>query len=129
MVKTRREGRSGYVTIGPGIEQPAPGAGNTDSKPETDVDLEAEGEHQVPQNFWVDPPGYVDDIVWPRYVEDHSWLIIPEKEGGDDLIRDVGEGVCLREDVGVRVAPGRGQVGMDILVRWAVKEILSAAIE
>ncbi|KAK6063108.1 fructosamine kinase [Seiridium cupressi] len=29
--------------------------------------------------FWADPPGYVDKIVWPNYVESHAWLF----EGGD----------------------------------------------
>lgn len=24
--------------------------------------------------FWEDPPGYVDDIVWPNYVNDHAFL-------------------------------------------------------
>ena len=43
------------------------------------------------QNFWVDPPGYVDDIVWPRYVGDHSWLIIP-----DHLVQGDGEEMKYR---------------------------------
>ncbi|KAJ5102578.1 Phosphoribulokinase/uridine kinase [Penicillium argentinense] len=127
-VKARREGRAGYVTIGPGVDQPSPGEGNTVDKEDKEVDLEGEDD-RPPQNFWVDPPGYVDDIVWPRYVGDHSWLIIPdhgEGEGGDgrDLVKRVGEGVNVRTDVGVCVAPGKGAVGMDVVVRWAVEEIL-----
>ncbi|ERS94974.1 hypothetical protein HMPREF1624_08686 [Sporothrix schenckii ATCC 58251] len=26
------------------------------------------------EGFWKDPPGYVDKIVWPNYVEAHKWL-------------------------------------------------------
>lgn len=26
------------------------------------------------EGFWKDPPGYVDDIVWPNYVEEHAWM-------------------------------------------------------
>lgn len=31
------------------------------------------------EGFWADPPGYVEKIVWPNYVESHAWLF----EGGD----------------------------------------------
>lgn len=31
------------------------------------------------EGFWKDPPGYVDDIVWPNYVEEHAFLF----ENGD----------------------------------------------
>ncbi|KAI9697311.1 MAG: ribosylnicotinamide kinase [Candelina mexicana] len=44
--KSRRERRSGYVTL---------------------------------EGFWEDPPGYVDKIVWPNYVQDHAFLF----KGGD----------------------------------------------
>lgn len=26
------------------------------------------------EGFWADPPGYVDKIVWPNYVEEHKWM-------------------------------------------------------
>lgn len=128
LVKMRREGRSGYVTIGPGIEQPAPGEGNTAAKESGEVDLDKEDD-RPPQSFWVDPPGYVDDVVWPRYVEDHAWLIIPQHkgdgvEGGGDVVKAAGEGVDVRHDVGVQVAPGKGAGGMDVVLRWAVEEVL-----
>ncbi|KAL2155357.1 hypothetical protein VTH82DRAFT_98 [Thermothelomyces myriococcoides] len=31
------------------------------------------------EGFWTDPPGYVERVVWPNYVEAHRWLF----EGGD----------------------------------------------
>jgi nicotinamide/nicotinate riboside kinase len=136
LVKARREGRSGYVTIGPAPEPPVQSSGGGDGgggKTSTEVDLDAEDD-RPPQNFWVDPPGYVDDVVWPRYVTDHAWLLIAEdggdEKGGDgalaeeDLVRRVGDGTRARTDVGVEVAPGGGSAGMDVVLRWAVELIL-----
>ncbi|KAJ5783356.1 uncharacterized protein N7518_009033 [Penicillium psychrosexuale] len=143
LVKARREGRNGYVTVGPAPQPPVnthdtagAGAGGEGAgeKTRTEVDLDAEDD-RPPQNFWVDPPGYVDDIVWPQYVIDHSWLLIAEdgdkEEKGEskdqekaDLVRRVGDGTRARTDVGVEVAPGYGRAGMDVVLRWAVELIL-----
>lgn len=122
-VKARREARSGYVTIGPVPDAPEPEPKSSVGSKDEPIDLEAEDD-RPPQNFWVDPPGYVDDIVWPRYVEDHAWLLIADEgvEGG--LVEKVGEGVDIRADAGVRVAPGRGKLGMDVVLKWAVEEVL-----
>lgn len=154
-VKARREGRSGYVTLGPAPEPPTATSAeagssvatksessinkNQTEKKEQEIDLDKEDD-RPPQNFWVDPPGYVDDVVWPRYVEDHAWLLLPQdaqeqildlgegREMAEDrrkmLLERVGDGRSVREDVGVRVAPGFGEMGMEMVVRWAVDEIL-----
>ncbi|KAJ5504372.1 hypothetical protein N7463_007246 [Penicillium fimorum] len=133
LVKARREGRSGYVTIGAAPEPPVDTGDGEHGKTRTEVDLDAEDD-RPPQNFWVDPPGYVDDVVWPRYVTDHAWLLVAEDEDGDkkgsqdmteaDLVRRVGGGTRARTDVGVEVAPGCGNAGMDVILRWAVDLIL-----
>jgi nicotinamide/nicotinate riboside kinase len=148
-VKSRREARSGYVTIGPA---PTPAAerenknnndGGNEHKgpsPAPAVDLEEEDKSE-PQNFWTDPPGYVDDIVWPRYVQDHAWLLVAEDdEAGrqsladrhaagstqteEELLRLAGQAVNVRSDAGVVVAPGKGKKPMSEVLRWAVDEIL-----
>ncbi|KAJ5703571.1 Phosphoribulokinase/uridine kinase [Penicillium malachiteum] len=131
-VKTRREARSGYVTIGAQPTQEdiaaakeAKGEQNEQEGEESKkIDLETEDDRPS-QNFWVDPPGYVDDIVWPRYVEDHAWLLIPDESVDGDLVAQVGEGINVRTDAGVIVAPGKGLVGMDVILKWAVEEILA----
>lgn len=141
-VKTRREGRTGYVTIGPDSnqpkDQPPPGENNLQTRPDVEINLDEDAldentnnNNNEPQSFWVDPPGYVDDIVWPRYIGDHSWLIIPdhplngdEDKGSEKFIRAFGQGVNVRNDVGIKIAPGKGGVGMDVVLRWAVEEIL-----
>ncbi|KAL2821936.1 P-loop containing nucleoside triphosphate hydrolase protein [Aspergillus granulosus] len=136
LVKERREKRSGYVTIGPAPVPDLPqrssvsDAGNKEE--EDELDLEAEDDRPA-QNFWTDPPGYVDDIVWPRYVRDHAWLLLAEDEGSlavlgyddDELIRKVGQGVTLRTDAGVTVAPGQGSLPMAELLKWGVEEVLN----
>ncbi|PWY87304.1 hypothetical protein BO94DRAFT_624475 [Aspergillus sclerotioniger CBS 115572] len=143
-VKERREGRSGYVTIGPAptVSNTGDGDGDGDGdggeveqkgeeKEEAEgVDLEKEDDGP-PQNFWTDPPGYVDDIVWPNYVQDHAWLLLPE-EGSQrlptvdtpELVHLVGQGVNLRTDAGVTVAPGQGTASIVDILKWAVEEVL-----
>ncbi|KAE8325043.1 hypothetical protein BDV39DRAFT_179596 [Aspergillus sergii] len=129
MVKSRREGRSGYVTSGPA---PEPTSLPQRRSVSDEVDLEGEDD-RPPQNFWTDPPGYVDDIVWPRYVQDHAWLILPEGEpqksntlsaDSQELINKVGQGVNLRTNAGVIVAPGEGTRPMVDILKWAVEEVL-----
>ncbi|KAJ5101666.1 Phosphoribulokinase/uridine kinase [Penicillium alfredii] len=150
-VKSRREGRSGYVTIGPA---PAPPSTNTtttttttstDGTTDTKIDLHQEDD-RPPQNFWTDPPGYVDDIVWPRYVRDHAWLLLPDSDTNSninsnpnsdpnqplhlmdlddaELLRWVGDGTRLRTDAGVEVAPGWGRWTMEEVLRWAVERVV-----
>ncbi|KAL4979170.1 hypothetical protein BDW66DRAFT_128774 [Aspergillus desertorum] len=132
LVKERREKRSGYVTIGPAPTTELPQRSPSAPKAEEEgVDLEAEDD-RPPQNFWTDPPGYVDDVVWPRYVRDHAWLLLPEDDSAealsagdqDELISRVGQGVKLRMDAGVMVAPGQGALPMADLLKWAVEEVL-----
>ncbi|RJE24817.1 nicotinamide riboside kinase [Aspergillus sclerotialis] len=124
LVKSRRESRSGYVTSGPAPAPPLP------QRRLSSVSKEEENPQPEQQNFWTDPPGYVDDIVWPRYVRDHSWLLMGGK--GEDLssvtderelMKLVGEGVNVKTNVGVRVAPGSGEASMTDLLRWAVGEL------
>ncbi|KAE8133404.1 hypothetical protein BDV38DRAFT_286867 [Aspergillus pseudotamarii] len=130
MVKSRRESRSGYVTSGPA---PEPTSLPQRSSVSDEVDLEGE-DNRPPQNFWTDPPGYVDDIVWPRYVQDHAWLFLPEGESqksnilsadSQELLNQVGQGVNLRTNAGVIVAPGRGTKPMLDILKWAVEEVLN----
>jgi nicotinamide/nicotinate riboside kinase len=52
------------------------------------------------EGFWADPPGYVDKIVWPNYVEEHAWMF----EDGDvegQFKKDVldKEGIKVQSDV------------------------------
>ncbi|KKK19462.1 hypothetical protein ARAM_004137 [Aspergillus rambellii] len=131
LVKERREKRSGYVTIGaaPEMTELPDRCGKAGEEPRIDLDAE---DDRPEQSFWTDPPGYVDDIVWPRYVRDHSWLLLGEEDGerlvtgaeDRELVGKVGQGVKMRTDAGVTIAPGQGSLPMADLLHWAVDEVL-----
>ncbi|KAF1991682.1 P-loop containing nucleoside triphosphate hydrolase protein [Aulographum hederae CBS 113979] len=76
---------------------------------------EARSGYVTLEGFWEDPPGYVDKIVWPNYVEAHQYLFL-----GGDVEGELDESVCERE--GIRGMPreledgGRGIAGV---FRWA----------
>lgn len=135
LVKSRRESRSGYVTQGaaplPQRRSSISDAGRHEGN-EPDLLKEEEEGDRPQQNFWTDPPGYVDDIVWPRYVRDHAWLLVGE-DGEDlravedeaELVRRVGQGTNVRMDAGVIVAPGQGTKPMVEVLRWAVEEVVN----
>ncbi|OAX84822.1 hypothetical protein ACJ72_00814 [Emergomyces africanus] len=134
VMKERREGRTGYVTIGP-APTPKPDENNNNNNQSRSTksgadgigNIEEDGDPLPHQNFWTDPPGYVDDIVWPRYIADHQWLLLPDPgvpRNEEELKEAVGEGEHVREDVGVLVAPGKGSADMTQLLEWGVKEIL-----
>ena len=150
LVKSRRETRSGYVTTGPApVPVNKPDGGDADELRKTGqgetVDLVKDNDGDPPPNFWADPPGYVDDIVWPRYVQDHAWLLLPQDEAKEvqlkgngecglsqarktlpmeELLKIVGQGANVRTDAGVCVAPGNGMWPMTEILDWAAKEIL-----
>ncbi|PKY02628.1 hypothetical protein P168DRAFT_256187 [Aspergillus campestris IBT 28561] len=137
-VKERRESRTGYATIGaqpdvvPAVAEGGEQGGGEGKVHEGEELHEGEA-YEPPQNFWTDPPGYVDDVVWPRYVRDHAWLLLPEggegrftgEEGDEELVRRVGQGVDVRCDAGVVVAPGRGEKPMVEVLEWVVEEVVS----
>jgi len=79
--KTRREARSGYVTL---------------------------------EGFWEDPPGYVDRIVWPNYVNDHSFLF-----QNHDVEAELDETVCSR--LGIHGMPREAEQNMAQCLEWSVK--------
>ena len=77
--KSRREARSGYVTL---------------------------------EGFWEDPPGYVDNIVWPNYVKEHAFLFEDGNVEGS-LNHEVSQ------QLGVHAMPKEAQGNMTACVEWA----------
>jgi nicotinamide/nicotinate riboside kinase len=67
-------------------------------------------------DFWVDPPGYVEDVVWSNYAQEHAWMF----EGGD---ADSGKLVVLVKQEGVLVAPGNGDAKMVDLMAWGIERV------
>lgn len=83
IAKTRREARSGYVTL---------------------------------EGFWEDPPGYVDQIVWPNYIKYHSFLFESE-----DVEGALDAGVC--RELGIYGMPDDAQGSMTRCLGWAVSSL------
>ncbi|KAL7930135.1 P-loop containing nucleoside triphosphate hydrolase protein [Trichoderma chlorosporum] len=70
------------------------------------------------EGFWADPPGYVDKIVWPNYVAEHSWMF----ENGD--VEDKYKAGVLEREA-IRVPDGEPVDGdMDTILAWLVDLIL-----
>lgn len=80
---------------------------------------EARSGYATVEGFWEDPPGYVDQIVWPNYVRDHSFLF---KEGDVEGSYDME--ACLR--AGVRPLPHTIESNMTATLEWAVQMITEA---
>ncbi|KAI1318076.1 nicotinamide riboside kinase 1 [Xylariaceae sp. FL0255] len=86
------------------------------------------------EGFWADPPGYVDQIVWPNYVESHAWLF----EDGNVESGYLDKQVLLEKDIlTVPAAHGPGILGaegkdsgahldipMEEMFEWAVGTLM-----
>jgi nicotinamide/nicotinate riboside kinase len=74
---------------------------------------EARSGYVTLEGFWEDPPGYVDKIVWPNYVEDHKFMFENEDVEGE-----------LKEEVvkqwGINYLKEGLDVDMAAMLRWAV---------
>lgn len=68
-------------------------------------------------DFWVDPPGYVEDVVWFNYAREHSWMF----EGRD---ADDGKERARVSKEGIRVAPDNGEAKMVALMAWATNQVM-----
>ncbi|KAG5920788.1 hypothetical protein E4U42_006069 [Claviceps africana] len=79
---------------------------------------EARDGYVTVEGFWTDPPGYVDRIVWPNYVEGHAWMF----EGGD-VEGSYDERVLRRE--GIEVVRGVGvDCDLDVVLPWMVDALM-----
>ncbi|KAI8934556.1 hypothetical protein NX059_008255 [Plenodomus lindquistii] len=65
------------------------------------------------EGFWEDPPGYVDKIVWPNYVKDHSFLF-----SGGNVEGPLDAEVCNK--VGIHGMPQDAEENMAKCLAWAV---------
>lgn len=70
------------------------------------------------EGFWKDPPGYMDKIVWPNYVETHRWMF----PGGDveaepDHALLEADSILTQLDKGV-------DVDMETTLAWAVDTLM-----
>lgn len=80
---------------------------------------EARSGYVTLEGFWADPPGYVDKIVWPNYVNDHRYLFHDDNVEGE-----------VREDVVGRlridVMPADKQGDLTACLSWAYTKLEGA---
>lgn len=81
---------------------------------------EARSGYVTIEGFWEDPPGYVDQVVWPNYVQDHKFLF----ERGD-VEQELDQRVC--NEVAIHGMPREAEENMEKCLAWAV-EVLEGAI-
>ena len=80
---------------------------------------EARDGYATVEGWWVDPPGYVDKIVWPNYVQDHGFMF----EYGDV------EGHYKREVLdkeGIETIQEEKEGDMVEMLKWVVDEVMAA---
>ncbi|KAF2017020.1 hypothetical protein BU24DRAFT_420043 [Aaosphaeria arxii CBS 175.79] len=75
---------------------------------------EARSGYVTLEGFWADPPGYVDQIVWPNYVKDHKFLF-----NGEDVHADLDERVCQNLDI--KGMPREAEQNMSNCVQWGAR--------
>lgn len=69
------------------------------------------------EGFWVDPPGYFDDMVWPGYVKTHGYLF-----ENYDVNADLDEDAIKK--TGLRIVGQRASVqSIENLLNWALQQI------
>lgn len=78
---------------------------------------EARSGYVTLEGFWEDPPGYVDKIVWPNYVEDHKFMFKEEDVEGE-LKKSVVE------DWKINFPEGGLDVDMATTLKWAVELLI-----
>lgn len=83
---------------------------------------EARSGYVTLEGFWQDPPGYVDDIVWPNYVKDHKFLF---RDGNVD--GELDEAVCREIDVHGMPKDAEGDMGK--VLEWATETIIHNSLQ
>ncbi|KFY58587.1 hypothetical protein V496_06065 [Pseudogymnoascus sp. VKM F-4515 (FW-2607)] len=75
------------------------------------------------EGWWADPPGYVDKIVWPNYVEDHAWMFDDGDVEGkfkEDVLKETG----------IHAQSQHGpDVDMETTLLWTVEVIMKSLEE
>ena len=119
--KTRREKRGGYITrLSVAASEEVLHVDmqcdeELDARKDTSGDGTAmsNGHTAVSTGYWVDPPGYFDEVVWPNYVRDHAFLF---KDGNveGNLDRDVVERDAIHVMEGFHDSNSAGGEGYDV---------------
>ncbi|OCL10681.1 P-loop containing nucleoside triphosphate hydrolase protein [Glonium stellatum] len=77
---------------------------------------EARSGYVTLEGFWQDPPGYVDQVVWPNYVKDHAFLFEDK-----DVHGRLDSKVC--REIGILGMPDEAEGNMGKCLEWAVQAL------
>ena len=80
---------------------------------------EARDGYATVEGWWADPPGYVDKIVWPNYVQYHSFMFVDE-----DVEGHYKHEVLDKE--GIKTIQEEREGDMVELSKWVVDEVMAA---
>lgn len=80
---------------------------------------EARSGYVTLEGFWHDPPDYVDQIVWPNYVQDHAFLFVD-----GDVEGEIDDKVC--QSMNLDVMPIGGNTDMTKCLAWACGKVQNA---
>lgn len=74
------------------------------------------------EGFWKDPPGYVDKIVWPNYVDAHRWMFVEgDVESGNlDWHQLEERGILAQKNQ----QEGVVDLGFEQTFEWAVDAVM-----
>lgn len=73
------------------------------------------------EGFWKDPPGYVDEIVWPNYAGAHAWMFV----GGDAEKAMLNKDALERKGVIAQIDKST-DIDMETTLEWAVHQVMTA---
>ncbi|KAK4547933.1 hypothetical protein LTR36_010652 [Oleoguttula mirabilis] len=82
---------------------------------------EARSGYVTLQGFWEDPPGYVDNVVWPNYVKAHAYLF--EDGNVEGQVNEAKLGA-----LNIETMPRNAQNSMTQCLEWAYR-VLEKALE
>lgn len=75
--------------------------------------------YETQDGFWVDPPGYFSEFVWPAYAESHSYLF--KKNDVNGVLN-----TYAREQLQIADLRNDDSTGLGAMVRWALDAVLEA---
>jgi nicotinamide/nicotinate riboside kinase len=78
---------------------------------------EARSGYVTLEGFWKDPPGYVDKIVWPNYMNDHKWMF--ENEDVEGQFKSE-----MLKKWNIQTQIGEPDVDMATTLEWAVRTLM-----
>lgn len=73
------------------------------------------------EGFWADPPGFVEDVVWPNFARYHAWMFRNERD--HDNLSDGKVDLDAARQAKIEIAP---QLDMKELLGWGVRQIQQA---